>query len=217
MAKNWNIWRCFGNIQKPCISTLWSSNNNLNAYKVSSIKDLEHLRRTKRSSVTVTFTPNSPLLVGKEALLSNKENKQLFLKMLGDYLEAAGHTIFYAESDADTLIVRTALTLAERKHVTVVADDTDILVLLLYHNQRDTIMQSATCPGKTRDIKSMQHAVGEAGCKVILFSHALTGCDTTSALFGKSKSAAFRHFIKYNNVNDCATFFGLEMVDKNNW
>ena len=98
-------------------------------YAVSSIKDLEHLRRTKRSSVTVTFTPNSPLLVGKEALLSNKENKQLFLKMLGDYLEAAGHTIFYAESDADTLIVRTALTLAERKHVTVVADDTDIYTI----------------------------------------------------------------------------------------
>ncbi|CAG9767805.1 unnamed protein product [Ceutorhynchus assimilis] len=88
------------------------------------------------------------------------------------------------------LIVSSALTLAEEKHVTVVVDDTDILVLLIYHNTPNTWMHSSIFGDEKRDIKSLQHVLGEKGCKIILFSHALTGCNTTSSLFGESKSAA---------------------------
>ncbi|CAH1113074.1 unnamed protein product [Psylliodes chrysocephalus] len=130
--------------------------------------------------------------------------------MLGKHLEANGHTVIHATDDADTLIVRTALTLAEEKHVTVVADDTDILVLLIYHNIRNICLQSSTYSDRKRDIKSMQHILGEKECKIILFSHALTGCDITSSLFGKSKSAAYRHFWKCEQFSICATLFGSE-------
>lgn len=62
---------------------------------------------------------------------------------------------------------------------------------------------------RKRDIKSMQHILGEKGCKIILFSHALTGCDTTSSLFG-SKSAAYRFFWKCEQFSIYATLFGSE-------
>ncbi len=39
-----------------------------------------------------------------------------------------------SESDADTQIVSAAIALAsDRKHTTVIADDTDIIVLLFFH------------------------------------------------------------------------------------
>ena len=43
-----------------------------------------------------------------------------------------------SESDADTQIVSAAIALAsDGKHTTVIADDTDILVLLLFHWNAD--------------------------------------------------------------------------------
>ncbi|CAH1106595.1 unnamed protein product [Psylliodes chrysocephalus] len=135
--------------------------------------------------------------------------------MLGKHLNANGHTVIHATDDADTLIVRTALTLAEEKHVTDVADDTNILVLLIYHNTRNICLQSSTFRDRKRDIKSMQHILSENGCKIILISHALTGCDNTSSLFGKSKSAAYRRFWKSEQFSICATLFGSENANRN--
>lgn len=177
-------------------------------YANCSTKDVEHQIRTKQSSVTVKFTESSPLLISKGPFLSNNENKQCFITMLGKHLEVNGHTVVHATGDADTLIVKSALTLAEEKHVTVVADDTDVLVLLIYHNTRNICLQSCTFSDKKRDIKTIQNVLGKKGCKIILFSHALTGCDTTSSLYGKSKSSAYRHFLKCEEFTNCATLFG---------
>ena len=56
--------------------------------------------------------------------------------MLGRRLSEDGHTVHYAPDDTDILIVKSALEVAEQQQpVAVVAEDTDILVLLLYHVQ----------------------------------------------------------------------------------
>ena len=52
-------------------------------------------------------------------------------------MKSLGCLVYQAESDADTLIVSTALDLDSEKHVVVAADDTDILVLLCYHWNHD--------------------------------------------------------------------------------
>jgi hypothetical protein len=65
-------------------------------YAISSTKDVEHQIRTKQSSVTVKFTESSPFLIGKGPFLSNNENKQCFITMLGKHLEANGHTVIHA-------------------------------------------------------------------------------------------------------------------------
>ncbi|KAJ8890145.1 hypothetical protein PR048_009652 [Dryococelus australis] len=49
------------------------------------------------------------------------------------HFQDKGYSVIYAHADADTLILKTALNIAKERHITVVADDTDILVLLLHH------------------------------------------------------------------------------------
>ena len=61
-------------------------------------------------------------------------NKQNFLKQLGDDLQATGCEIFYALSDADVLIAQKAIESASVQDTVLVGDDTDLLVLLLYHS-----------------------------------------------------------------------------------
>ena len=70
----------------------------------------------------------------KEEFLSNTLNKQRLTNMLGNQLEAAGCDVHYAKGDADVMVVEGALASSERKNTVVIADDTDILTLLVYHS-----------------------------------------------------------------------------------
>lgn len=177
-------------------------------YEKLNVKDMEHRLRMKQSSVVEVFDENSPMIIKKNKFLSNSTNKQRFINILGSYFQGRGHSVIHAEGDADTLIVKEALNIAQEKHVTVVADDTDILILLLYHSSKNILMQSATQSDKVCDIQPMQRSIGEEARKTLLFVHALTGCDTTSALFGKSKSSAFKNIIKSKILCEWASHFG---------
>jgi hypothetical protein len=73
--------------------------------------------------------------------LSNQGNKQRFINLLGDLLERDGHHVEHANGDADLLIVETSIAAAQKapnKHTVLVADDTDILVLLSWHTKPTT-------------------------------------------------------------------------------
>ncbi len=78
----------------------------------------------------------TPVPTNKSAFLSNKQNKQKLIKVLGERLERVDISVEHAgeEGDADVIIVRKALDLLKvQDHVLVIADDTDVLILLLYH------------------------------------------------------------------------------------
>ena len=53
----------------------------------------------------------------------------------GQDLEAAGCTVFHASADAEVLIVQKALESAEIHDTILVGDDTDLLVLSIYHSK----------------------------------------------------------------------------------
>ena len=92
-------------------------------------KDTAHLRRTKGLiAPKVNFVGSMPLKTKKEHFLSNCENKQRFIDILSSKLQEHG-----AESDADLLIVQTAVDSAANSATTVVGEDTDLLVLLWLH------------------------------------------------------------------------------------
>jgi hypothetical protein len=112
-----------------------------------------------------------------------------------------------AVDDADTLIVKTALKLADNEQktpVTVVANDTNILVLLLHHfkpNLSDIYLMSQTFSKHSNrtSITSIRHAcekVGSSAAEHILVIHAISGCDTTSSLFGHGKATVWRKLSK---------------------
>ena len=92
-----------------------------------STKDCAHMRRSDGTiGVTVLFTSSMSLQTKKEEFLSNKHNQQRFIALLSQRLEQAGCKIHQTRSDADVLIVQTALTSA-------VKQETVLLVLLIYH------------------------------------------------------------------------------------
>ena len=104
-------------------------------YSKCSTKDHEHLRRQQKGSSCpdIVVAENLEVNISREDFLSNGSNKQQLISLLAKRLREEGHTVRQCESDADTKIVDAALKIASLGQiVTVVADDTDILILLLY-------------------------------------------------------------------------------------
>ena len=166
--------------------------------------------RKKMSSLTITFNESSPVIIGKASLLSNNDNKQRFVDMLGKHLELAGYNVLHAENDADTLIVKTALTLSQEKSVTVVADDTDILILLLYHAQGNIALQASRESDKTHEIRVIQNVLDATNCRNLLFMHALTGWDTTSAFLIKVNLHVLKHYLNHLTLPSVYVWFQSE-------
>ena len=155
-----------------------------------STKDITHVRRNLGVvGTSVRFTIDTPFRSVKESFLKNVENKQNFIYLLGNYLGDRGINVKYADSDADVLIVETAVKNAETTTTFVVGEDTDLLVLLCYH-AKDTLkifLRSDTKQTKSKthriwDIQKTQSVLTKPVCDLLPFLHALTGCDTTSRI-----------------------------------
>ena len=96
-----------------------------------SLKDHEHKRRAGKASADIQISPEINPHRNQQLFLANEKNKVQFINLLSHYLRLDGHAVIQSESNADTQIVSAAIALASGgKHTTVIADDTDILVLL---------------------------------------------------------------------------------------
>ena len=84
----------------------------------------------------------------------------------------------------------------------VVADNTDVLILLMHHWRDSMAEVYILCEPKSTSKKVLQvwrmrDLVAKAGTLVVshlLFLHAWSGCDSTSATFGQGKHASSRRF-----------------------
>ena len=162
-----------------------------------SIKDVTHKRRTGgRSGPTVHFHGQTILCSKKEDFLRNK-NKQRFINMLGSKLEIAGYTVLYAKGDADTMIVKAVVVCSLQINTIMVGDDNVLLVLLCYHcefSTQDVFFQpepkANTAKHRVWDLRKTKTVLGVKVIQVILFVHAILGCDKTSRLHGLGKASA---------------------------
>ena len=160
-------------------------------YRIPSTKYTTRQRRTGgKVGIEVTFTGYVKLTMSKDVFLSNVANKQNFIDMSSHYLQLAGCLTEHAEEDADLLIAQTAVQSAATKNTVLVADDTDLVILLCYYADPDgfeLFMQFSTrgTMKKNRiwDIKVTQNELGADICNNVLFIHAILGCDTTSRLY----------------------------------
>ena len=131
----------------------------------------------------------------KDAFLANMNNKQAIMNLLGSYMSQRGYESHHAgdEGDADVIIVRKALEYARAGFKVIVsANDTDILVLLLYHVSSEMDVSMYRSGQDVIPIRALQESLGQEMCQSILFAHAISGCDTTSAMFGLGKLKAFK-------------------------
>ena len=95
--------------------------------------------------------------------------------------------------EADAIVVSQAIYIStvEGKSVGVVADDTDIYIMLLYHYKKHQLTSSVMMiPTKQgRSVTDIGLTVGHLGdlCLQLLPAHALTGCDQVPMLYGIAK------------------------------
>ena len=183
-------------------------------YSCPSTKDHEHHRRGSRSSSYIRIEEHMSVDVDQELLLANDENKKQFICLLKNRLSLVGHDVHQASNDADTLIASKALELASSgRLVSVIADDTDILVLLIHHyqpNMADIHFVSELRNKKETKVYSINNlvkAVGYCVAKHIPFIHAWSGCDTTSATFGHGKTNLLKKLKRCPEVREIGDTF----------
>jgi hypothetical protein len=180
-------------------------------YNEITTKDCERDRRG--CSAEVFVEENAYAVLPQGDFLANSKNKTRFIELLADHLKTAGITVFQASSDADLLIVSCGICCAQRGSTSVVVgEDTDLLVLLTGLSDRNIYMMipnKGNRPTKVFSIQSLQESMGDMK-NYILMTHALTGCDTTSAIHGKGKVQAFNKIKKDDKLKEVMAIFNNE-------
>ena len=124
-------------------------------------------------------------------MITGQDKTPVEVSCSGTIVERADMATTHEE--ADNIIVQQAIAVAvaQQKPVTVLADDTDVYALLLYHYleqgiQTPMFMES---PVKERTVVDIQATVKKHQniIPAILAGHALTGCDTVAPCFGIGK------------------------------
>ena len=99
-----------------------------------SAKVQEHPCRSGSSSDDIQIKSSTKITISREAFLANAHNKVQPIKILSAKLQAVGFMTEQSKGNADTLIVKSTITYAQdRGSVIIMAEDTDILVLLMSH------------------------------------------------------------------------------------
>ena len=151
-------------------------------------KDEIHKRRIgSEMGVDVDFTPDLLLTMKKKPFLANpRKITKVHLSLNGEGLQ-----VKFSNVDADYDTAMTACDAAQTVPVVVVGDDTDLLVLLLHHFDPDShnpiYLQTSS---KTISIPVLQTSLDPTLSQLILFTRALSGCDTISRPYGIGKLSA---------------------------
>ena len=99
-----------------------------------STKDNAHQRRTRTTVTNKVDISDATKFVGKkDDFLSSGMNKHALIKLISGRLREKGCHTIQAEGDADLDIVKAAIAMSAYKSTTLIGEDTDLLVLLLYH------------------------------------------------------------------------------------
>ena len=127
-------------------------------------------------------------------------------------LRQKGCEVIQAEGDADVGIAKAAVTKPAFKFTTLVGENTDLLVLLLFYsvttNCTALYFRSDKAKPSVYNIKVLKRILGETVCRDILFIHAFTGCDATSRVFGIGMKSVFQRILKNGNeLKGCSNVF----------
>ena len=180
-----------------------------------STKSNEHTRRGQLRSADVDVGDGSlQVRTTRKLFLKNFNNKKQLISILTRKFIQAGIEVNNSKGDADILIVLRAIDAAHQRSVRVMSDDTDVLVMLLFH--WDTMMKDIKfCTTKTVNRKkvpinySVKSIVRRHSSlvKQLLFAHAWTGCDSTSATHKQGKNRIFK-LLKTKKAQSSVSCFG---------
>lgn len=174
-----------------------------------SIKDHEHQRREAlaKTSADIKVNSSNKVYSNQEAFLTNKHNKEQFIHQLSNHLRDEGHEVINCIEDADTSIVSTALVIAKSNPVTVIADDADIIFMLVYHFEdgMSDIYFKSNKVGRCWNVRDIVNSIGPVIKSFILFVHAWLGCDTTSFIYDQGKTSIIKKILNSAKLRELCT------------
>ena len=179
-----------------------------------SVKDNTHQRRGHNTHPIISFSVNTEFVGKKEDFLSRSCNKQGPIDLATEELKKKGRTVINASGDADMEIVKATIKASQNQPTTLIGENTDLLILLLYYaeaNNRGLYFCSdkSTVP-KVYNISERKQVLGSGMCSQLLLIHAFTGCDTTSCIFNIGKKSAFQKLANDESaIHTCANTFPL--------
>ena len=187
-------------------------------YKYATTKSNEHIRRTadkKCQNIEISAINSVPTTQNR--FLSNEHNKVQLIDLISNSLNNNGQHVTNCDGDANTQIVETAINLsASTSTFVVVADDTDIIVMWLYHWREEfeevTFFQERAQKGW--NIKTVSASL-ESIREHLHFIHAWSGCDTVSAPFGKGKVSFLNLVKKSDELKDISREMDNVWADHN--
>ena len=146
------------------------------------------------------------------SFLGNARNKSRLIESLSQHLKRQGINVKQSAADADVLIVNTAIDLSKTEDlIAVVGQDTDLLVLLVVLNftDKDVVFVKhgqKQKPVKVYSSKKLQAKLGDM-CQVLLFMHAMSGCDKTSVLYRQFKEKTFKLLMQNDELHEVVAVF----------
>ncbi len=160
-----------------------------------STKVVEQSRRaSKVTSATIVISPHISTSTKQNEFLGNGTNKASLIKLLSIQLNSVDILTRQAKADADNLIVSTALEYSRvDPGVHVLCKDVDVMISLIDRKPpKESIIlihpQLGGAEAKYIDVDTLQASLG-ALKDVILFAHAFTGTDTTSAAYRRGEGS----------------------------
>ncbi|GBN38510.1 hypothetical protein AVEN_74266-1 [Araneus ventricosus] len=157
----------------------------------NSAKSAERIRRANlHSSHEIIFNKATCPETSQEQFLAYERNKVRFIDLLKKFLQKANVTVKQAVEDTDVLIVETAVSIkSQYDNIFVVGEGIDLLVLLTGLAPMKENLYFRKCgKGRTPDVLYSTTSFKYKFSRMILFIHAFSGCDTSSALFGHEKT-----------------------------
>lgn len=155
-------------------------------------------RAAKTSSAEIVFEREMMVATGQAQFLANSLNKTRLIEELSEFLLDGNVKVHHAKGDADRLLVTTALGYSEQgNRVVLVGNDADLLVMLLVTVEEEhsglcmCFPGSGKSPERIYNILQIQASIAPQQ-QHLLFLHAITGCDTTSAVFKHGKRSAHK-------------------------
>ena len=140
-------------------------------------------------------------------------NKQALIKLIANCMRQKGCHVIHAEGDADVDIAKAPVTASSCSCTTLIGENTDLLVLLLYYYEQDSNdlyfrSDKDKITPYVYDIRILKQFLGGEFSYNLLFGHAFSGSDTTSWIFRVGKKTIFRRVIKGNPLlRECSEIF----------
>lgn len=193
-------------------------------YSVTTTKSTERNRRyVHKNSANVHMSVDSwrvmTLSISQEKFLGNNKNKAQFIQFLRIELENANIMSSQSVGDADLDIVVTGINTAadnQNNKVAIVSEDTDVLAILTARTPKDmeVFMLKPPISKSAGVIYSSESLTNRSPCMRdnILFLHAFTGSDTTSAFHAIGKVQFCKTFEKTIDLHKHAEQFKCKNV-----